>query len=69
MNTRERCAKCGAEDIERHYYIWRQENIENDLEAFDIQGAEPTDMGNDWWCPHCEEHPDTEEYVVLELMI
>jgi len=60
--TRNKCAECGAKNIQRQFYIWRDENDSNDGTAFDIGGAEPCDMGSDFWCPDCEEHPSVDEY-------
>lgn len=62
--TLEQCSKCKSRTIERQYYVWRREDIEDDNMAFDISGAETTDMGNDWWCGVCQAHPETEEYRV-----
>lgn len=55
MTTRKKCDQCGAKDLQRQFYIWRREDLD-DPEAFDIEGAEPTDMGSDYWCDHCEAH-------------
>lgn len=59
--TRYKCDKCGCKSLQRQFYIWRDES-KDDPEAFDIQQAEPTDMGSDWWCPDCQEHTFGQEY-------
>ena len=60
-SPRYKCDECGAKDLERQFYIWRREDLD-DPEAFDIEGAEPTDMGSDYWCKHCDKHTFGEEY-------
>ena len=63
--TRCKCDECGAKDLERQFYVWRREDLD-DPEAFDISGAEPTDMGSDFWCQHCDKHTFGEEYENAE---
>jgi len=61
MTVRKKCDRCGAKGLQRQFYIWRREDLD-DPEAFDMNGAEPTDMGSDYWCDHCEAHTFGEEY-------
>lgn len=54
------CDQCSSKEIQRQFYVWRSEHLD-DPDAFDLDGAEPTDMGADWWCPQCEDHTFGEE--------
>lgn len=54
MTTRNKCDECGSTKLERMYYVWRRCD-QDGPESFDLDGAEPSDMGfGDWFCPDCD---------------